>query len=305
MRALWCGAAVIFFSETVKRLPRLMSKRKASDVTTVSASLKKKKSTTRPATGKRKISTDDDKSAKRAATARPVEHTHTEKPTAAAEPTDAAEPPFAQPPPPPSAPVIGRPQHEKTIAVLLDQGADAALTFLRNSMKRYNANSFCSLVYAIRTLFYEKYGAPPEYAEALVALQAAVDSSGVTGEPVNSFLQRNYREQRAYAKSLCRASRVVSTDAKVCEVYQRVCTHIEHPALKNFNPTSEESKQLEVEVECALIHKSSAGRKVIRDGDACVQWCVKMFQCVNEGMSIPEDVVCVALLLTTGRRTSE
>lgn len=277
-------------------------KRKASDVTTVSASLKKKKkSTTVPATGKRKISTDDDKSAKRAATARPVEHTHTEKPTAAAP----AEHSVAQPPPPPSAPVIGRPQHEKTIAVLLDQGADAALTFLRNSMKRYNANSFCSLVYAIRTLFYEKYGAPPEYAEALVALQAAVDSSGVTGEPVNSFLQRNYREQRAYAKSLCRASRVVSTDAKVCEVYQRVCTHIEHPALKNFNPTSEESKQKRTEAEHALIHKSSAGRKVIRDGDACVQWCVKMFQCVNEGMSIPEDVVCVALLLTTGRRTSE
>ena len=292
---VWSGGH--FFSETVKRLPRLMSerKRKASDVTTV-VSLKKKKSTV-PATGVKRKGSSVEKNAKRAATARPVEHTHTEKPTAAAP---------AEPPSQPSAGTVkGRPTQERVVAILQQEGAEAALKYLRGSMKSYNAKSFCSQVYQIRTLFYERVGPPAGYESALAVLQAAVDASGVTDEPVNSFLMRNYREQRAYAKALCRSNQIVSSDAVVRAAYKQICANVEHKALEKFVPTPEQTKHKHQETEQAKQRKASTNRKVVPNGDKLVSWCVDLFQSINKGEEFPEDTVCVALLLTTGRRTSE
>ena len=160
-------------------------------------------------------------------------------------------------------------------------------------------------MYTVRSLFYERVGPPPGYESALAALQAAVDASGVSNEPVNEFLERNYREQRAYAGSLCRSTRSVSSSAAVREAYKRVCANIHHEILEHFKPTQEQVKRKREEGERARQLKSSAGRKVVRDGDACVRWCVDVFQRVNRGETLLEDMVCVALLLATGRRTSE
>ena len=191
------------------------------------------------------------------------------------------------------------------MTILHEQGAAAALAFLRSSMRAYNANSFCTQVYSVRSLYYERFGAPPGYTPALAALWAAVNASSASNEPVHEFLQRNYRDQRAYARSLCRSNRTVSSDAVVRAAYRQVCANIEHKALENFRPTAQQAKKKREEGEKARQIKSSAGRKVVRDGDACVRWCVDVFQRVNQEEILHEDIVCVALLLTTGRRTSE
>ena len=97
----------------------------------------------------------------------------------------------------------------------------------------------------------------------------------------------------------------MSSDPAVRDAYKRVCAHIEHKALETFRPTAEQLKEKQEATEKARQIKSSAGRKVVRDGDACVSWCIDVFQRVNQGEPVHEDIVCVALLLATGRRTSE
>ena len=198
-----------------------------------------------------------------------------------------------------------RPRLERAVAILHQQGAAAALSELKNSMKSYNANSFCSLVYSVRSLYYERYGPPPGYTAALAALRAAVHASSASNEVVHDFLARNYREQRACAKSLCASNRSVSSDPAVRRAYTEVCAHMEHKNLESFRPTPKQLKEKQEATEKARQLKSSAGRKVVPDGDACVSWCVDVFQQVNQGQHMHEEMMCVALLLTTGRRTSE
>ena len=198
-----------------------------------------------------------------------------------------------------------RPRLERAVGVLHEQGAAAALAEIEGSMKSYNANSFCSLVYSVRSLYYERYGPPSGYTAALAALRAASTASYAPTGIVDDFLARNYREQRALAKQLCASSRSVSSDPAVRRAYSELCSRMEHKNLEAFRPTPEQLKQKQQATEKARQIKSSVGRKVVADGDVCVSWCVDVFQQVNQGQLVHEERMCVALLLTTGRRTSE
>ena len=297
-------------------------KRKASDVTTVSASLKKKKATTAPTTGKRKASTDDAKSAKRAATARPVERTHIEKPTSAAEPS------VAQPPS-----TTRKPTRDERIMAILDNGdTDLALSETRKSLKRYNADSYIGTVNNIRRKYASTRPMPEPYMAGLTALHDAVNRSSADTRDAVKFLDAPFTEQRGVIRDFIKdVTKRISTDELVQVAFHKLYEHracsapscacrrwrrgMPHPAccpafmqpnIQNYVNTSGEYKDRKDEVAKKLQRSQTVGLRVIRKGDEVINWCVQLFQQHNKNLlEPPRLLIAAALLLVTGRRSIE
>ena len=194
-----------------------------------------------------------------------------------------------------------------TAVRLLDtRGAAAALTFLRGSQRKFNANTLSGDVSNTRQRYYSVHGMPPTYAPALAAFERAVASSRHDSTRARKFIELNSTDQRAVIHHhKIHPETPISVDEEVHRAFLKVSSAAGWAALRDFQITEEEHRARS-EVRAANLHKSLYKRKVVKNADACIDWATQMFQKVNKGEThIPDLYVAVALILTTGRRTFE
>ena len=220
-------------------------------------------------------------------------------------------------------------RNEQAANIIHSQGAEAALNFIRSSMRKRNAHSLSATVALVKGEYYKKYGQPPGYVEAVTDLQTAVDATPQEEHlRARQLLAMNPSERRIAIRKQAKTTVNFSSDPRVLRAYRRLEGVAEWPKLKEFRMSPEELAECVTTKKQRLLEsqtKSAAGgqRQVIPDGDALVTWCEDVFHAFNNTIRPSpivdddeprlshlclqdlEDKVTVALLLTLGRRTYE